>query len=150
MATDVPELVRQAAATAGAVVVLLGLTWRLVRPHVRDFVAEVRARGELVERELQPDSGSSLHDHARRAATGVEAVAARVDELEAAWLEHMADAGVGADRLRTLERDLGAVRNELEKELTIYRALLAGAGLARDPTSLADRRRASDRRDNTA
>lgn len=154
-----PELLQQAAATAGAAALLLGLAWRLVRPHVRTFVAEVRGTAATVDRELTPDSGQSLKDHAKRAATAAESMTRRLAEVErllevvtdrAGDLEralelHLDDATAGVGRLGDLERVVDDTLVELRRELTIYRALLAGAGLSSPTTTVAGGRRADDR-----
>lgn len=126
---NAPEVVQQAAATAAAVAVLLGLAWRLARPHVRAFVRSVNGTTELVDRELRPDSGTSLADHARRAATGTEELSGRVEALEEV---------------------LASVVEDQARELTLYRSLLTGAGLLVDPHNPRTGRRAADRRGNLA
>lgn len=154
---NLPALLQQAGATAGAVVVLLGLAWRVARPHVRTFVAEVRGTAATVDRELTPDSGQSVKDHAKRAATAAESLTRRVAEverllelvssragdLERALEVHLDDATTGTGRLRDLERVVDDTLAELRRELTIYRALLAGAGLAAS-TTVPGGRRADD------
>lgn len=99
-----PELVQQAAATAGAVALLGALLWRLVRPHVQLFVQGVVDR-----------IGDDL--------------SSRVDALETTWKDHQHDASDRGRRLSGVEAELARVVSALSNELVLYRTLLQRAGI---------------------
>lgn len=88
------DVLVQAAALVGALSVLLGATWFLLGPRIRDFLTQVARGAELSRQQLDPDAvGENAASHAKHAAEAAdvlpelqEQVAANVRRLTALTL----------------------------------------------------------------
>lgn len=109
-------LVLEAAAVVTALLILAGVLWRVVRPHVRAFVSEQTAAA----RQLQPDG--SAFDRLDRLVVEVGGARADVAGVRAALDEHHA-------RLGKLETRLDDHLRHAAGELTMLRAVVAATGI---------------------
>lgn len=108
--------VQAVAAVFGALsVISAGVLWLLL-PRIREWVVTQTKAAELVQHELRPNSGESLHDHARVARKSAERAESRLNQIELnqtilreQFQEHIAEAADGRERLADVEQNVNAI-----------------------------------------